>query len=450
MPTGNDPLKAAQIVTQRVSVEPQARRNAAEPIGRAFADLVAEAQTSDNPQGGDAPATAPSESRDDNQQFAHSSLIPETDDPSAFLVANAVLSDTGKPVAGLLKLGQTTTTQNASTLPVPTEHAAPTDILVDTSTLFLPPDPNQPIETTATIHSTQFNGLSWPPSENIATLQSVASQVAIPATRIGATLQAPTELAAAALEGGPGANRQAANLSPVAATASTSAEAGSPNATPSGASSGQPTAQPSSPSAQAGAQQPTAPAPTIDAATPTGANSLTPSTPLSSGAATTSSQAATPTTSASAPPPALASAPPAAVQVYTRFVERFDGRAQQFQIRLDPPELGRVNVRIEIGSDHRVHAVLATHDSNALADLLRGQRALEQSLADAGIDLSEEGIRFELSDNGAQQSAPGERNEPAADDHRSAEESPTDPNLESEHAAQPASRWSRSRINIVA
>ncbi|HEX5007117.1 MAG TPA: flagellar hook-length control protein FliK, partial [Hyphomonadaceae bacterium] len=97
--------------------------------------------------------------------------------------------------------------------------------------------------------------------------------------------------------------------------------------------------------------------------------------------------------------PAMQSAPQATVQVYTRFVERFDGRAQRFEVSLTPEELGRVDVRIEVGADKKVHAVLAAHDSAALTDLMRGQRALERALADAGIDLKDGGIKFELAND---------------------------------------------------
>ncbi len=95
----------------------------------------------------------------------------------------------------------------------------------------------------------------------------------------------------------------------------------------------------------------------------------------------------------------MQSAPPAVVQVYTRFVERFDGRAQRFEMRLDPAELGQIDIRIEIGADKKVHAVLAAHDSAALTDLMRGQRALERALMDAGIDLKDGGVKFELAND---------------------------------------------------
>ena len=107
--------------------------------------------------------------------------------------------------------------------------------------------------------------------------------------------------------------------------------------------------------------------------------------------------------------PALQNAPPTTVQVYQRMVERFDGRAQRYEIRLDPAELGRVDVRIEVGADKKIHAVLAAHDSAALTDLIRGQRSLERALSDAGIDVAEGGIKFELSTNQNRDSA-GDQN----------------------------------------
>lgn len=102
---------------------------------------------------------------------------------------------------------------------------------------------------------------------------------------------------------------------------------------------------------------------------------------------------------------AMQNAPATTVQVYQRMVDRFDGRAQRYEIRLDPAELGRVDVRIEVGADKKVHAVLAAHDSAALTDLMRGQRQLERALSDAGIDLAKDGIRFELSSDQNRNSA---------------------------------------------
>jgi len=107
---------------------------------------------------------------------------------------------------------------------------------------------------------------------------------------------------------------------------------------------------------------------------------------------------------------ASSSGPPGAVlQVYSRIVERMDGRAQRFDVRLEPEELGRVDVRIEIGADKKVHATLAVHDAAAYSDLSRHARALEQSLAQAGVELAEDGLRLTLTgeSGGGLQDRPG-------------------------------------------
>lgn len=146
---------------------------------------------------------------------------------------------------------------------------------------------------------------------------------------------------------------------------------------------------------------------------------------------------------------AQASAPAATVQVYTRMIERFDGRAQRFEIRLDPAELGRVDVRIEIGADKKVHAVLAAHDSAALNDLMRGHRALERALADAGIDMADGGVKFELASDSNRNPSNGETKNG----------SHTAPNVwrtfdiptpSAEAAVKPVAPWRPSRLDLVA
>ncbi len=142
--------------------------------------------------------------------------------------------------------------------------------------------------------------------------------------------------------------------------------------------------------------------------------------------------------------------PAATVQVYTRMIERFDGRAQRFEVRLDPAELGRVDVRIEIGADKKVHAVLAAHDSAALNDLMRGHRALERALADAGIDLADGGVRFELASDSNRNTSTGERDSRA----------PASPNVwrsfettnpSAEAAVKPVAQpWRPARLDLVA
>ena len=152
--------------------------------------------------------------------------------------------------------------------------------------------------------------------------------------------------------------------------------------------------------------------------------------------------------------PALQNAPSTTIQVYQRMIDRIDGRAQRFEVRLDPVELGRVDVRIEVGADKKVPAVLAAHDSAALTDLMRGQRSLERALADAGIDLADGGIKFELS-NDPGRNAHSNQGNGDADSNASAANvwrgfSATNVAVDAQTAEATRSWRSSSRLDLVA
>lgn len=103
---------------------------------------------------------------------------------------------------------------------------------------------------------------------------------------------------------------------------------------------------------------------------------------------------------------------PAQVQTLAaRIAQRFNEGTRVFDIRIDPPELGRVDVRLEMGRDNRVNAILTAERPEALAELQRSARDLEKSLIEAGLDLGEDGLSFELADQGASDGQSGE--EPA-------------------------------------
>lgn len=89
-------------------------------------------------------------------------------------------------------------------------------------------------------------------------------------------------------------------------------------------------------------------------------------------------------------------AAPVAAQISREIVRRFNGQNTQFDLRLDPPELGRVEIRLEVTRDHRVTAIVAADNPQALAELARNARELEQSLQSAGLQLAENGLSFDL------------------------------------------------------
>ncbi len=81
----------------------------------------------------------------------------------------------------------------------------------------------------------------------------------------------------------------------------------------------------------------------------------------------------------------------------------------RFDIRLDPPELGRIDVRMEVQRDGHVAAHLTVESAQTLDLLQRDQRALQQALTDAGLQANSDSLSFSLRDQstggGAQGSA---------------------------------------------
>jgi flagellar hook-length control protein FliK len=104
-----------------------------------------------------------------------------------------------------------------------------------------------------------------------------------------------------------------------------------------------------------------------------------------------------------ASPASPASLPPATVPVpLAGLAVAIAGNAQggqsRFEIRLDPPELGRIDVRLHFDADGRVTSHLIVDRSETL-DLLRRDAAdLERSLQQAGLKTSDQGMQFTLRD----------------------------------------------------
>ncbi len=73
-----------------------------------------------------------------------------------------------------------------------------------------------------------------------------------------------------------------------------------------------------------------------------------------------------------------------------------DAGINRFQMRLDPPELGRVEVRIEISSEGKLTAVISADRPETLDLLQRDSRALERSLMDAGVKTDSGALNFSL------------------------------------------------------
>jgi flagellar hook-length control protein FliK len=72
----------------------------------------------------------------------------------------------------------------------------------------------------------------------------------------------------------------------------------------------------------------------------------------------------------------------------------------RFEIRLDPPELGRIDVRLDVDRDGRVTSRLVADRADTLDLLRRDAPELQRALQDAGLKTSDSGMQFSLRDQG--------------------------------------------------
>jgi chemotaxis protein MotD len=78
---------------------------------------------------------------------------------------------------------------------------------------------------------------------------------------------------------------------------------------------------------------------------------------------------------------------------------------QSFGIRLDPPELGRIDVRLDVDRHGHVTSRLVVDRPETLDLLRRDAGGLERALQDAGLKTSDNGLQFSLRDQTMQQQA---------------------------------------------
>lgn len=131
------------------------------------------------------------------------------------------------------------------------------------------------------------------------------------------------------------------------------------------------------------------------------------------------------------------------VQIGQQIAKRYGGGGMSFELRLDPPELGQVNIKLEVNSEGGVRASIAAETPAALADLMRNARELERALQSSGLDLEDRGLTFDLNERGAGQN-PQDRDQPRGRSRLADTETSTP-------AAVPVSQaWRNARINVLA
>jgi flagellar hook-length control protein FliK len=87
----------------------------------------------------------------------------------------------------------------------------------------------------------------------------------------------------------------------------------------------------------------------------------------------------------------------------------------QFDIRLDPPELGRLNVRLEMDASGQTRTHMVVERSETLDMLTTDARSLERALQQAGLKAEPGSVSFELAQDAADGFSQGQ-NSPGTDD----------------------------------
>ena len=117
---------------------------------------------------------------------------------------------------------------------------------------------------------------------------------------------------------------------------------------------------------------------------------------IQGGTSHASQNAAAPATLVSQPGPQPVAVPLSGVAI------EIAGKAlagkNRFEIRLDPPELGRIDVRLDVDRDGNVTSRLTVDRQDTLDLLRRDAAGLERALQDAGLKTANNGLQFSLRD----------------------------------------------------
>jgi flagellar hook-length control protein FliK len=100
--------------------------------------------------------------------------------------------------------------------------------------------------------------------------------------------------------------------------------------------------------------------------------------------------------SAGATAPTAGAVPIAGLAV--EIAARAQAGTNRFEIRLDPPELGRIDVRLDVNRDGQVTSHVTVDRTDTLNLLQREQPQLERALEQAGLKTADNGLQFSLRD----------------------------------------------------
>ena len=106
-----------------------------------------------------------------------------------------------------------------------------------------------------------------------------------------------------------------------------------------------------------------------------------------------------------------------------------------------------MDVKLEVTRDNKVTAVITADNPQALTELARGARDLEQQLQSAGLQLTENGLSFDL----RQGSQGGESDQPANSNGRGDNDTAANTEQQQAPVARPIGyeRWRGVRVDMM-
>ncbi len=87
-------------------------------------------------------------------------------------------------------------------------------------------------------------------------------------------------------------------------------------------------------------------------------------------------------------------------QVSVQITKAVNAGADKISIHLKPADLGRIDVKLEVGHDGRVSAIVTADNKNTLDLLQKDSRELQQALQNAGLQMDNDSLSFNLRERG--------------------------------------------------
>lgn len=149
------------------------------------------------------------------------------------------------------------------------------------------------------------------------------------------------------------------------------------------------------------ADKPSSVAAQVEAAMTAAPETAEPTVETANGAAPSSSTSATGETARTDAAAQVRGSPETVAQLSAQIAKKLENKVTRFDIALDPVDLGRVNVKLEIGRDGRVSAAMSFEKPQAAAELKARSGELRDALQQAGFELAQDALTFDLADQGA-------------------------------------------------